>query len=1117
MFVHDASSVYLSFGYHPDHTDLATVLGLVTVTHLLVLGPPDAELRDRVAEMRHTTTAEVELPAGLYWFAETSGVRVMQATGGSVPVSSQLTPAAGLDHDHPLAHAAGWMDALWAEAKPIPRPRFQIHDDVVVTQTGKDYAVRERRFSGETWIYGFRAEGLTTSWAESFLEKLTVGTGPLDWIRGPLDSAERLSATLTRAKLAGSFSDTVFSFRATRTLFRGYQFKPVIRMLESGKFRILIADEVGLGKTIEAGLIWTELEARGAADRVLVVCPSALVAKWTQEMSDRFEFTLQELSGAALEKFASSALENRLPRRFAHIISIERLRTWDGLQEMVELAGPLNLAIVDEAHIMRNSQTRSFQAGALLSEWAEALVLLTATPINLRNQDLFNLLELLTPGEFGKGESLELQLAPNAVLNRLSRALTTPGVTATQRISILDELRSLVFGRPVLQRPEVPLLRELLGQQVLAPRDIVAAKRYLEDLNALSAVLTRTRRVEVDEKKAVRQARDVEVPWTAAELAFYNQYVLWCKARADFAGVPLGFAMQMPLRLASACLPAARDAALEWTPLGLDPQDEDDVNEGRSPAAVPPHVELLDCAARLGQVDSKYDLLERNLTELIAGGRQALVFSFSRPTLAYLEGRLNQHHRVAVLHGGVPPHKRHTIIAAFREGQYDLLLANRVASEGLDFEFCSVVVNYDLPWNPMEVEQRIGRIDRIGQTEEKISILNLWCPAALDEQMKQRLLQRIGVFEGTIGALEPIITAHLSNIRDIAFDFSLTPEQQQRKADDVLTAIEAQRSSLADHASASAFLLAAGSADIAGMEADLLKSGRYIGPQELVLLLRDWAQASSASQPQLSRDGRVLFLRGNREMAEALQQLTQSGRLQASETQAYRAALLGGGELPLTLDHELARTAAGDLLSARHPLVLTASSVPEQRNARFASVAVPGNSLLKAGRYVVLLEVATWKSVRPGREIWAVALNAEGTVVGSEYADCVLAGLAQGDLRQGTDTLPDNLESTVRTAIAELDSRMLREILHREQEAAALLGSRRALLQDQFTRRLEAIGARLTTALDNDSVGVRLFEGQIRRTRENHVSTLASIDSLGSPNLSVTQLALCLLEVGHGE
>jgi hypothetical protein len=1116
MFVQERGRLESTFGYHPDARDLQDLLSAARPARLLVTGPVVPDVRDQVDEMRHAAGRRLDLPTGLYWFAAEEALAVMTVAEGDVPGFSEVVPAKAVGDEHPLSWAREWLDTLWAEATVVPAPRFGIHDDVIITKSGADAPVRRRRFSGGTWVYEVRVDGQTSTWAEAMLAPLELGDDPVAWSRGRRDTAERFSATLTREKLSGASTDTVFSFRATRTLFRSYQFRPVIRMLESGKSRILVADEVGLGKTIEAGLIWTELEARAAADRVLVVCPASLVEKWRHEMEERFGFMLTELSGAALTEFAQRVQENRLPKRFSHVISMERLRTWDDLEDLVGLTGPLNLAIVDEAHIMRNSGTRSFAAGSLLSEWAEALVLLTATPINLRNQDLFNLLELLTPGEFGEGDTLELQLEPNTGLNRLARLLSSAGADSRRRLDVLDELAQMTFGRPLMARPEYALLRELVGQQSLAPRDLVRAKRYIADLNALSSVLTRTRRVEVDEKKALRDARDVEVPWSQEEQAFYEAYVDWCRARAAAANVPLGFAMQMPLRLASACLPAARDAVLAGDHGLASAVDEDGGGQHAHQApAVRPHAELVAAARALGERDSKCDLLLDALRDVVGSARQALVFTFSRPTLTYLAGRVGAECRVAVLHGGVPRQRRHEIIADFRAGAYDVVLANRVASEGLDFEFCSVVVNYDLPWNPMEVEQRIGRIDRIGQAEDKIAILNLWCAAALDEQIKLRLLQRIGVFEGSIGALEPIITEHMSDLRDAVFDFSLDDVERQQKADATLAAIEAQRAGLEDLASASPFLLAAGSADVAGMEQEIVSQGRYVGGGELLALIKDWALTSGAPQVVVTDGGASVRVRGNAEMADRLRQLSQTGRLHSSEVERYRAALLEESELHLSLDHEFARTSrSADLLSARHPLVLAAMLVPEQRHARFASVSVARDASVRPGRYVVLLATARWGSVRPGQEVWGVTVTLDGAVAGQEYADLVLAALARGDLAEGPADVPDDIGDLVEIARHVLDTRMVEEDRRKTAEAEALTASRHVLLEEQHRRRLDAIRRRRATAVERGSQrGVRLFDAQERRAVEGHNSMLAEVARLGPPNLSVTPLAVCLLEV----
>src|SRR5262249_55761738 len=156
-------------------------------------------------------------------------------------------------------------------------------------------------------------------------------------------SVDRFAATLTRAKLRERLTDTIYSFRATRTIFRAYQFRPVIRLLQTGALRLLIADEVGLGKTIEAGLVWTELDARNQADRVLVVCPSMLVSKWRAEMQERFDHDLVSLDRAQLDELLERVAEDRMPTRYAAVCSLERLRVWNGLEELAELSPRFDL------------------------------------------------------------------------------------------------------------------------------------------------------------------------------------------------------------------------------------------------------------------------------------------------------------------------------------------------------------------------------------------------------------------------------------------------------------------------------------------------------------------------------------------------------------------------------------------------------------------------------------------------------------------------------------------------------------------------------------------------------------------------------------------------------
>jgi SNF2 family DNA or RNA helicase len=138
---------------------------------------------------------------------------------------------------------------------------------------------------------------------------------------------------VTRAKLNRGVTDAIFSYGVTKTIINPFQFKPVLKYLDSAMERMLIADEVGLGKTIEAGLLWTEMAARGQANRVMVVCPAALVPKWQREMSERFGFELEHYKTADLRRMVDRLEAGTLPQNFAAVVSIQTFRTFDRLSK----------------------------------------------------------------------------------------------------------------------------------------------------------------------------------------------------------------------------------------------------------------------------------------------------------------------------------------------------------------------------------------------------------------------------------------------------------------------------------------------------------------------------------------------------------------------------------------------------------------------------------------------------------------------------------------------------------------------------------------------------------------------------------------------------------------
>lgn len=1100
-----------TFGYHPDVHVVGDLLKSGMFDDLLVLGGPVPDVDDEVA-VRFITEPEVQLPQGVYWFSADPPV-AMLVRRGSEPAEPLHEPADTVPSGSVLDAALGWVDAMWDDAVPVPRPRFDINSDVLVRGTGQDAVIRARRFTNGRWFYDVRTGSSDSTRAEADLEDLPSGSSPHDWLRQDPDPAHRFAATLTRAKLEQGFTDTVFSFRATRTIFRPYQFKPVLKLLNSDSSRMLIADEVGLGKTIEAGLVWTEMEARHNADRVLIVCPSNLASKWRREMDERFGFELQELDTAGLALLMEQLQTDRVPRRGAYLCTLERLRRWEDMEEATQLQLHFDLVIVDEAHALRNRGTKSHELGTAISQWADALVFLSATPVNLRNLDLFNLLDLLVPGEFDDLESLQARIAPNAVLHKVTGSLLDPGVSNTERLGWLDDLASSRFGRAVQQRPEFDMLREHLSAPSLSSESVVEIKKVASELHGLSAQLTRTRKVEVDDGKSLREPRTIPVHWAETEHAFYNEFLDWCTERARVKGQPLRFAMQMPLRLAGSCLPMAARSVLDW---GSEASDGFEVDSVAAPQTVrqedtPPSPQLRDLAERLER-DTKLEQFASILQDLVGQQRQALLFTHSRPTLAYLQRSLQEVARIGVLHGGVPREERDQVMSTFRNGGYDIMLATKVASEGLDFEFCSVLINYDLPWNPMEIEQRIGRLDRIGQTEDKILVYNFSTPGTIESDILERVFQRIQIFEQAIGALEPIIEASWAKIEDLALDFSLSPEQRAQRALEAAAAVAEQRRAADEVDEAAPFLLSSDGVDIDGLEKDLMSSGRYVGQIELAYLVADWVHTAGG---RANIDGSLLALSGNDELADHVQLLIKQGRRSAREVADLSAELRGGHTIYLSLDQEGSRQRGTPLLSATHPLVHAALSVPSHRQSRFSILHLPQKEAAAGpGTYLVHLCQATWDGVRPLNEVWTTTVNAHTAQPAPDLGGNVMAAVAAGRLRDGQRTFAD-VGRALDTAIGQRDQRIHDRDAMLQRENAAFANARRAGAEEAHERRMASHRQRIATSVERahgPSV-VRMHEAQARNQAERHARLLRKLDQRAQASLQTENLAVCIVEV----
>lgn len=646
------------------------------------------------------------------------------------------------------------------------------------------------------------------------------GDDPLDLLqRGRLARPVDLRRTVTHARLTGRLANVIYSMDATGADFYAYQFKPLVKLLNSATTGMLIADEVGLGKTIEAGLIWTELRSRFEYDRLLVLCPAMLREKWRRELRQRFGVDAAVVDASELLRHLRRAVEEPHATQFALIASLQGVRPrrgWDQAETGTE-GGPaselarfldehasdrplVDLTVIDEAHYLRNPDTMTADIGRLVRGVTEYLVMLSATPVHLRSGDLYQVLNLADPATFDRPEAFDDLLAANAPLVRARDLVASGRGTAEALLSLLRE----AAVNPLLQgsRQLEMLLAEVPTDHAL--RDPRAAGEFaarLETVNLLGHVVTRTRKRDVKEWRVVREPVPEAVTLSAVEREFYEAVTGVVRDYCARYMAHEGFLLVMPQRQMSSSMPAAFRSWMQRNA----PADEDAYEEfgeedsmesslGPLVGALVERVGSLSSFEVLRGNDSKYQRLRECLLRLFESHakEKVVLFSSFKPTLAYLQERLREDGiDTLILHGGTE--NKDAVVMEFRRSDGGIvLLSSEVASEGVDLQFAWVVINYDLPWNPMRVEQRIGRLDRLGQESPKVAIWNLFYDATIDARIYRRLYERLRVFEGALGSLEPILGGEVRRLALDLFQQKLTPAEEEARIEQTRLALANQ-------------------------------------------------------------------------------------------------------------------------------------------------------------------------------------------------------------------------------------------------------------------------------------------------------------------------------------
>ncbi|GGK03203.1 helicase [Lentibacillus kapialis] len=481
--------------------------------------------------------------------------------------------------------------------------------------------------------------------------------------------------------------------------FLDHQVSTARQVLEEMNGRAILADEVGLGKTIEAGLILKEYMLRGLAKKILIIVPASLVNQWAQELNEKFHIPAVT--------FRKSYPWDQYD---VIITSIDTAKKAPHREQILEQ--DYDFLLVDEAHKLKNHKTKNFEFVKLLKK--KYCLLLTATPVQNRLVEIFNLVSILKPGHLGDYDSF------------LER-----------------------YGKDRKKLKEDGYLKHLIQK-----------------------VMIRHTRQNIKFDAIKRNIETVWIDFTKEEMDVYSHLENTVDVFPAFSKITL---------LRELC--SSREACY----LSLQKMVTDSPRE-KLIKPITNEIEQLPQHVKAAKV---VDLIQQT------GGEKVIVFTEYRATQVYLQWYLKENGIISVPYrGGFKKGKKDWMKQLF-EHHAQVLIATEAGGEGINLQFCNHLINYDLPWNPMRLEQRIGRIHRYGQKND-VHIYNIAIRKTVEEHIMTLLYEKINLFEQVIGHLDSIL-AEL-NINDVEseiqtiFSESASTGEARIKLDNLSSVIQMTRS-----------------------------------------------------------------------------------------------------------------------------------------------------------------------------------------------------------------------------------------------------------------------------------------------------------------------------------
>ncbi len=584
------------------------------------------------------------------------------------------------------------------------------------------------------------------------------------------DEPEWFDIRLRAARIQAAYgSDNLSGLSNSRVLLKPHQIFVAHRILEKPRPSMILADEVGLGKTVQAGLVMKELLARRSVERILVIAPPNLLNQWQNELRIKFNEQFEIVDSAMLVRARQLARGNNPWLRFNRALVSLHLARKEEVRE--DLAGAAwDLVVLDEAHHCRrkaDGATLLYRTLERLKDDAFGVMLLTATPMQLHPMELYGLVEIVEPGLYQGYEEFQEEAFASQDLRRAVRTLQAwDEASEAERRHAMAQLDG---ARPDLRSP---LDRER------------ATHHLLERLRLTQAIVRNRKRTVGGFTR--RRAQTVLVDLTDEELEVHSALTDYVRrgyrAARDRRDSLLGLelvvfqrllasssrALSVALRNRLQRLLGERARTAELT------DDPDEPTEGSTTLVLGNHSDEVSTLRRLIEAleklaDSKVAVLERLVRKILAKDptEKILIFTQFLATQQLICERLAGL-SVVKFHGGMSRWDKDAAVLRFkREAQ--VMVSTESGGEGRNFQFCHILINFDLHWNPMRIEQRIGRLDRYGQ-RRNVHVYNLAARGTIEEQLLAVFEHRLNLFEATVGALELVLGEMEDDLRQALID-----------------------------------------------------------------------------------------------------------------------------------------------------------------------------------------------------------------------------------------------------------------------------------------------------------------------------------------------------------